>query len=95
MGIKELWDNESAQVGTLFMVVIMIFVLALVYMLLGYAVDSFIDTTNTIPVVMSEYRYNAISFLQRTFNIMPIIFGIVIIVYAIKKAADRRVKVYE
>ena len=84
--------NKKGQVGTLFIIIIAIFVVGILYLVLGTVVDEFISTTNDIAIAPSEYRYNTVSFLQTILAAAPIIFAFVIIVYGIKTAAERRTR---
>jgi len=89
MGIR---GDRKGQVGTLFIIITAIFVVGILYLVLGTAVDKFTDVSNTIPIATSEYRYNTMTFLQTMITIAPIIFGFVIAVYGIKNAVERRTK---
>ena len=88
--IERLLRDKRGQVGTLFVIIIAIFVVGILYLVLGTAVDEFIGITNGIAIAPSEYRYNTLSFLQTILAIAPIIFAFVIAVYGIKNAAERR-----
>lgn len=84
--------NKKGQVGTLFIIIIAVVIIGILYLVLGTAVDEFISVTNGIAIAPSEYRYNALTFLQTILAVAPIIFAFVIIVYGIKNAAERRTR---
>jgi len=84
--------NKKGQVGTLFIIIIAVVIIGILYLVLGTAVDEFISVTNDIAIAPSEYRYNALTFLQTILAVAPIIFAFVIIVYGIKNAAERRTR---
>ena len=87
---KSLIKDESAQVGTIFEVGIVIFIVALAKIALGYAVELYVTTISDMDLIMSQYRLDSITMLLKAFDIFIILAGLVLVVYVIKRAADRR-----
>ena len=87
---KSLLKDKSGQVGTIFELIIVIVCISLAYIALGYAVDMYVTSINSIDLIMSQYRLDAINMLQKVFEIFIILTGLVLLVYVIKTAASKR-----